>query len=138
MFHLLYVSAASEPFGKAQLLELLEKSRANNARLGVTGMLLYKDGDFMQLLEGEEATVRALFDRISRDPRHQHSFIVLEEEVGERLFGEWAMGFRSLDDDDVRAIPGFSEFMNRHGELAGLRGRPETCLDLLRFFAAGR
>ena len=138
MFSLVYVSAAVTWFSDRELRDLLAQCRLSNAQTGITGMLLYKDGDFMQLLEGEEATVRALFDRISRDPRHQHSFIVLEEEVGQRLFGEWAMGFRSLDDDDVRSIHGFSEFMNRHGELAGLRGRPDTCLDLLRFFAAGR
>lgn len=141
MFHLLYVSAAREPFGKAQLIELLEKARSKNARLGITGMLLYKGGDFMQLLEGDEASVRALFDTIRRDPRHQHCLVVFEEAVGERLFADWAMGFRGLDDAEVRSLPGFSEFMSRYGELAGLRGlrgRPDACLELLRVFAAGR
>ena len=60
MFHLVYVSSAVRPFSKSELVELLNVTRDNNSRLGVTGMLLYRDGNFMQVLEGGEPVVRAL------------------------------------------------------------------------------
>ncbi len=65
MFFLTYVSTATRPFSKTDLSELMTESHENNARLGLTGMLLYKDGNFMQVLEGEEGDVRALYQKIS-------------------------------------------------------------------------
>ena len=55
MHQLVYVSAATHAFTKSELLELLNKARANNQRLGITGLLLFKDGDFIQLLEGDKS-----------------------------------------------------------------------------------
>jgi hypothetical protein len=55
MFSIVYVSSALKPFSKTDLLTLLEKSRENNTSLGISGMLLYKDGNFMQVLEGESS-----------------------------------------------------------------------------------
>ncbi len=63
MFSLTYVSSAVRPFAEDELADLLAVSRQNNARLGITGMLLYKDGNFMQVLEGEEAEVRTLYEK---------------------------------------------------------------------------
>jgi hypothetical protein len=63
MFRIVYVSAASEPFSDQQLKELLQKSRQNNVAAGITGMLLYKDGTFMQTLEGPELAVKILLIR---------------------------------------------------------------------------
>ncbi len=69
VFHLVYVSAATHPLDKADLLQMLKEARERNQQLGVTGLLLYKDGDFTQLLEGDKATVKALFqDSIRKDP----------------------------------------------------------------------
>ena len=53
MYQLIYLSSATEMFTKEKLLALLEQSRPNNARLGITGILLYSNGNFMQTLEGE-------------------------------------------------------------------------------------
>lgn len=112
MFRLVYVSAASVPFAREDLIRLLESSRSKNERANVTGMLLYRDGDFMQLLEGDEARVKTLYQRIQRDPRHAGTILMLEEHSEERLFSDWSMGFRDLDDPDVQALPGFSPFLN--------------------------
>ena len=70
------------------LLELLAVARRNNPRAGVTGQLLYKDGNFMQLIEGDEAAVRALFARIERDPRHGGVIVLLDHVVPEREFSD--------------------------------------------------
>ena len=136
LYRLLYVSSASHRMSAQELAELLQQSRRNNERLGITGMLLYKDGDFMQVIEGEEPAVRALYARIERDPRHGGSTVLLEEPAQTRLFGEWAMGFREARDAELRQLPGFSDFMN-HPLAAAALGRlddPSGCLELLLLF----
>ncbi len=65
MFFLVCVSSATRPFSGEDLRALLETCRKNNAGSGVTGMLLYRDGKFMQVLEGDEGTVRALYEGIA-------------------------------------------------------------------------
>jgi len=68
MFFLVYVSSATRPFSEEDLRVLLETCRKNDAELGVTGMLPYKDGNFMYVLEGDEGAVRGLYERIAADP----------------------------------------------------------------------
>ncbi len=115
MFQLVYVSSAIVPFTSDELLDLLVKSRDNNARSGLTGMLLYKDGNFMQALEGEEQAVRAVHAKIERDRRHKGLITLLQEPISERRFPEWSMGFRELKSSEVLATPGFSHFLNKFG-----------------------
>jgi Sensors of blue-light using FAD len=112
VFVLTYVSSATRPFSSSDLDELLATSRDNNAGLGVTGMLLYKDGNFMQVLEGEEEDVRALYHKIMGDPRHKGEMVLLEHHAQERQFPGWSMGFRDLDSLEARDTPGYSEFLN--------------------------
>ena len=110
MFSLIYVSSATELFTTQQLDELLQQSRANNAGLGISGMLLYRDGNIMQLLEGDEARVRALYAHIAGDRRHHSCQILLTSQSDERMFPEWSMAFRRLEPTDQP--DGFSEFQN--------------------------
>ncbi len=112
MFFLVYVSSATWPFSGEDLRVLLETCRKNNAELGVTGMLLYKDGNFMQVLEGDEGAVRGLYARIAADPRHGGEITLQEGFAEGRQFPDWSMGFRDLNAPEVRATPGFSEFLS--------------------------
>lgn len=91
---LVYASAASVEFTDAQLLELLEVARANNTQLDVTGMLLFAEGSFLQVLEGEREVVERLFAKIECDPRHENTRVLLRAAVEERVFGDWSMGYR--------------------------------------------
>lgn len=75
-------------------------------------MLLYKDGNFMQALEGEEKTVRNLYNKIEADSRHRGSMILLKETIEERQFPNWTMGFRNLNSSDSLLDIGYSEFLN--------------------------
>jgi hypothetical protein len=134
MIHLVYVSSAVKPFTDPELKELLARSRAKNHALGLTGMLLYKDGNFLQLLEGEADAVRALYAVIAQDPRHRDCTIIAEEPVSGRQFREWSMGFRNLSDPTLRELPGFSPFMNLPLTQAAFDARPGACLDLLYLF----
>lgn len=97
MIQLMYVSSAVSPFSNEDLLELLEKARTKNDRLGITGMLLYKNADFMQALEGEEEQVLALADTISKDRRHTDVRVLLKAPAKNRESPDWTMGFRNLN-----------------------------------------
>ena len=141
MFRLVYVSSATTPFSQDDLVELLTQARTKNQRLGVTGMLLYKDGNFMQVLEGDEAVVRELFGCIERDPRHHGSIVLLEEvllqqnDAGEeRAFPDWSMGFRNFADADIQNVEGINKFMNYNFNEESYIKNPSACWDLLSIF----
>lgn len=72
---------------------IVEASRRNNARAGVTGALVFSTGSFAQVLEGPRSAVEATFERIQRDPRHRDLSVLQCEFVGERFFSSWSMGF---------------------------------------------
>ena len=93
MFHLLYTSTASRLLSADELKAILVVARKANEACDVTGILLYCDGSFMQLLEGDETTVRALYEKICRDPRHLDVQIVATIDSAERWCGDWSMGF---------------------------------------------
>lgn len=112
MFFLTYVSTATEDLSKSDLNELLAQCRKNNADLGITGMLLYKEGNFMQVLEGEESTVRSLYTKIARDPRHKGEILLQQGALEERHFAGWSMGYRDLESQEARSNPDYSDFLN--------------------------
>lgn len=134
MYRLVYVSAATIPFSKADLLALLSKAREKNDACGITGMLLYKDGDFLQLIEGQQSAVKSLFGIIKSDPRHSGTIVVEEEETAERLFESWSMGFRDLSDPEVQKTPGYSQFMNTPLIAERLAKHPSAAMQLLSMF----
>ncbi|MFO1247604.1 MAG: BLUF domain-containing protein [Alphaproteobacteria bacterium] len=92
MRQLLYASNTERYAGQAMLDEILAVSRHNNAEAGITGMLLYLEGGFMQVLEGEDAAVTQTYTRICRDKRHWNTMVLLDRQAP-RAFGEWSMGF---------------------------------------------
>ncbi|MEO3405897.1 BLUF domain-containing protein [Mucilaginibacter sp. CAU 1740] len=94
MKYLIYLSTAVNLFNQDQLEELLKKSRANNAEKSVSGMLLYYDGSFIQVLEGNAADVDSVYDVIKADKRHKNLIKIAEGEHDERAFAAWSMGFR--------------------------------------------
>ena len=112
MFFTVYVSSAVQLFTETELTQLLETSRCNNAEAGITGMLLYKDGNFMQFLEGPKDNVCALLDQIRHDPRHKGMMLLLQQEHPDREFSEWSMGFKMLGRDKLPEIPGYSDFLD--------------------------
>ena len=131
---LVYVSSAVELFSQAELRALLDTSRRNNTRTGITGMLLYKDGNFMQVLEGPASAVRDLHERINHDPRHTGLITLMERTITQRQFADWSMGFRNMADSDLRAAPGYNEFLNVPLNDASFAAEPTRVDKLLRFF----
>ena len=119
LYQIVYLSTATEPFSKGQLMELLEGSVRRNTRAGITGLLLYQSGAFMQALEGEKTVLVELFERISHDPRHHRIIRLIQGPINERNFPNSAMAFRDLDSPELRKLSGYSEFLNTplNGEL---------------------
>lgn len=134
MFFIIYVSSAIHPFSRPELLDILTKSRLNNAKLNITGMLLYKDGNIIQVLEGEETVVRTLYAKIARDPHHQAIIKLLQGTIEGRQFPEWSMGFNDLNHVDLASIPGYSEFLNTPLTSAEFSLDPTRCQRLLLLF----
>jgi hypothetical protein len=92
LVRLMYVSRAVAAVDQDQLLSILRKSKANNPAVGVTGVLCYSEGIFLQALEGGRSAVNALYNRISCDSRHSQVELLTYEEIGERCFAGWSMG----------------------------------------------
>ena len=108
-YQLIYGSAAVRPLTQPDLAELLRLARANNARLGITGMLVYHDGSFLRVLEGPQAAVQVLVEKISRDDRHS-TLIVFSKGLNEaRESGEWSIAFHAPTAEQVAAIGGFRQ-----------------------------
>ncbi|MEZ4403411.1 MAG: diguanylate phosphodiesterase [Kofleriaceae bacterium] len=136
LIHVIYCSAARQLMAEAALVEVLERSRDNNASRGITGMLLYAEGSFFQVLEGEAAQVDELFTRISADPRHGDVVTIIREPIARRTFAEWTMGFVAMASSEVAELVGRNDFFDQAACFSGLdHGRAKK---LLAAFRAGR
>jgi len=111
LYHLIYVSTASRAMDDQDLLEILRVSRQNNARSRLSGMLLYKDGTFMQALEGEQDVLKHRYNIITADSRHKDLMLLSEKPIEQRSFADWSMGFHNLKALDDEALEGFSPFL---------------------------
>ena len=129
--------SATQPFTKADLLALLKVSSRNNQPAGITGLLLYRDGNIIQVLEGEESAVIATHERIARDPRHDGLITLLKSPIAQRSFGDWSMGFRNLSGNQVPDVPGYNEFLNEDWLGRPLQDSPDRALKLLQLFRRG-
>ncbi|MEM6471909.1 MAG: BLUF domain-containing protein [Planctomycetota bacterium] len=90
-YQLIYASKTMPGTSMESYLEILRKSRRNNTRNGITGMLAFGDGCFLQILEGDRRIVWQTFARISRDTRHRDIEMIDFAATPERIFGEWSM-----------------------------------------------
>ena len=93
-----YLSKAVDVFSDHDLDQLLTNCRRNNAAASVTGALLYHNGYFMQLIEGQLDAINAIYDRIQADPRHEVLSVLFEDEISARFFTDWTMGYRAAED----------------------------------------
>lgn len=91
-----YVSTAAASFDDTALADLLAQSRASNHDHDLTGMLLYRRGRFFQVLEGPQDAVDHLMTKIRRDSRHTDVRVLLTEQVDDRRFSEWTMGYEPI------------------------------------------
>jgi hypothetical protein len=88
----LYASRAVPAIDHEELVTILRQSKSHNPTVGVTGVLCFSGGIFLQVLEGGRSAVNRLYNRIAADPRHTDVEVLLYEEIGERRFASWSMG----------------------------------------------
>ncbi|MBT8280764.1 MAG: BLUF domain-containing protein [Muriicola sp.] len=98
IFQLTYRSRASEGIGKEEILEIVDEAVAYNNRHDITGCLVFDQGYFIQILEGEKETVNQLYKKIAKDRRHFQFEILSKGEAATRLFKSWDMGYVSMED----------------------------------------
>ena len=134
LIHLIYVSSATAACDAAELEKILVASARNNAPLQLTGMLLYAQGNFMQVLEGEEAAIDQIYSRIVKDPRHTDVFVIEREAIEQRSFDQWSMGFRRLGATEALAHPAYAPFFERGFDAAKIGAHPGLALDMLKEF----
>jgi hypothetical protein len=120
-----------------ELAPILESAVRRNSADGITGMLLYSDGNFLQVLEGTQENVRATYERICRDPRHRNITLLTEEEVPGRQFPHWSMGLRQLSPADIARFPQYAPFFQFGFRAAAFNVKPGTALELLELFSQG-
>jgi hypothetical protein len=133
--YLLYCSAAIRPFDDEQLADLLEQARAHNKRYGITGLLCYDEGHFVQVLEGSPDEVDRLYARIERDSRHHHVQVLCRGTSARREFNDWHMVFTKSRSQDFYWLISYLE-ANHYQLLLPQVPIPEPLLlPLLRTFS---
>lgn len=110
MIRLTYLSEEASPFSPEALLGLLNHCHTHNPRQGLTGLLVYGNGTFLQALEGEATAVDALMSKIGRDSRHRNLRVLRRESITQRRFTDWSMGFERLTDEALKNVPGLKDF----------------------------
>jgi hypothetical protein len=119
MHHIVYQSTALGQPTTADLKFLLQQSRPKNSRLGITGLLLYGNGEYLQVLEGEKEAVQALYATIRQDYRHTRVTTLSDGPIEARVFQDWSMGFQTLSGEDFVRLTGYidpyrSKLLNAH------------------------
>ena len=113
MISVTYVSSAVYRFSEATLLDLVDQCQRNNERLGVTGILAYSDGNFMQAIEGADLVIHTLYERIQRDSRHRGVQIVHQQAIEAREFRGWSMAYNILPPTALRTNQTPQAFLDR-------------------------
>ncbi|MCI3280612.1 BLUF domain-containing protein [Synechococcus sp. PCC 6717] len=104
LHRLLYLSSATDGLAYSDLRDIMAKSEVNNVRDGITGMLCFGNGMFLQTLEGDRRKVSETYARILKDPRHHSAEIIEFKEIDERTFINWSMRLVQLGDMDSDTI----------------------------------
>ena len=107
MFELIYVSTAEKRMNKDNLQSILMESMRHNSDHNITGILLYDQGSFCQVLEGDKKDVLSLFKKIKKDKRHFNVITISEKDIQYREFSAWSMRFINLDFYDREMIQGY-------------------------------
>lgn len=98
LVYFLYISAADPDVSFEDLAEILASSKKYNDAHGVSGMLLFKSGSFLQVLEASRAEMTRVLERIMGDPRHRNMIAILSGELEKRKFPDWSMGFVNMEE----------------------------------------
>jgi len=134
MHQIIYMSHAVAPLTSTQLYQLLALARQRNTKSAITGILLYGNERFVQVLEGEKEAVQDLYERIKHDARHQHVTAYADKAISKRMFTEWAMAFQFSGPKQAAASTGYLGAAETAAEVLGIQSIDASLLAVLRDF----
>ncbi len=138
MISSIYISQAVGEPSEDDLFDLLEQCRRNNVKKGLSGMLMYGDGTYLQCLEGEPADVDELLKTIDADPRHTAVKILRRVPITSRQFTDWSMGFERVTEKSFADTSGLSHLGLGAYSPEYLENNPEMVDTLLRWAARSK
>jgi hypothetical protein len=102
MISIAYVSLANFQFNESTLQDLVDQCQRNNQALGITGILVFSDGEFMQVIEGPDLVTNMMYERIKLDSRHRDVTTVHRQTIEAREFEGWSMAYNILPPKSLR------------------------------------
>lgn len=121
-YQIIYSSSSTTPMQMDDLEDILESARESNAEAGISGALVYVDGHFLQILEGEAEALAHLMGRIARDVRHEAVTVLRQTEVPAAMFSDWSMAYVSATAEQVAEWAGLSGATTAADTLADIHG----------------
>ena len=134
MICIVYISSANLGLSRGEILNIVDDSRINNNKNGLTGLLLFNKGTFMQLLEGEENAVDALYKKIEKDRRHTDVKLLLKETITHRNFSNWTMGFKDIEKLKEKNSEYLNSFLTEDLNFSIYQNNPYRALGFLETF----
>src|ERR1700753_29270 len=132
MRYLIYISSATEMMTEAALAALLPEIRTRNQNLDVTGMLIYGEETFIQVIEGQSDTIQNLFKHIAKDPRHRNVIKLAEGDLRSRNFPDWSMAFTTVNHEECEQLEGY---INPRNPNFIKSDNPHAAITILKTFA---
>lgn len=108
-YYTIYTSTPQDKVTLETLKDITLASQKNNPQKQITGILLSIENKYLQYLEGPEENVNELYEKIWKDPRHQHVTQWIKGYSKERVFGDWSMGSWMLTNDELKNISALSD-----------------------------
>jgi hypothetical protein len=139
MHSLLYCSMATREMLEADILDLLKVARDKNARLEVSGLLVYqkRTNEFLQILEGEKNVIFDLLETIKADDRHKRLHVIHDQEIPERGFKGWSMAFANMESIDKSKLEGISDFLEKGYTHELAKADPTWAAQIMQTFQDG-
>ncbi len=113
MKQIVYVSALAPGVDASVVPDIVRVAAANNSRMQVSGILLYINGSFLQIIEGEAATLDALYEKICADSRHVKQMKLGDSHIEHRQFPDWSMALADVSSADLDRIVRRNDFFAR-------------------------
>ncbi|TVT39606.1 BLUF domain-containing protein [Hymenobacter setariae] len=134
MHHIIYLSRATRSMSDEELANLLRQAREANARQDITGALVYGDGQFMQIIEGDEATLAMLYAKLLQDGRHGQVFKFADKPIAQRSFADWSMAFRPVSTEQFAQLAGYLTPEELNLQAPGLSATDDMLLQMMKSF----
>lgn len=134
MHHIIYMSRGVHPMKEEDLRTLLQQARGENERQGITGALVYGDGQFMQIIEGEESVLAALYAKLLQDSRHVNVVKLADKQILQRSFQAWSMGFQVVSAEEFAELAGYVEPRHLNMQAPGLSAADALLLQMMKTF----